>query len=87
MITTNLIGGLGNNLFQIAAAYALAKRNQDDFLLPSWKYAEFFNKMKPYNGEVIEHKHYQKGHHYESIPYQKNMQIFGYYQSEKFFND
>jgi hypothetical protein len=80
------MGGLGNNLFQIAAAYALAARNKDEFFLPPWKYSSFFGEMKQYNGGATG-RYAQEGFHYEPIPYAPNTLISGYFQSEKFFID
>lgn len=47
MITCNLIGGLGNNLFQIAAAYGIAKDNGHVFAPPYWgAYNRYFPNYK-----------------------------------------
>ena len=37
MITCNLIGGLGNQMFQIAATHALALRNNDEAVFDLYK--------------------------------------------------
>lgn len=79
---------LGNQLFQIAAAYALAKRNNVDFLCPEWEYQKYFNtQFKPYNGEPIEKRFAEKGFHYDPIPFHDNLSIDGYFQSAKYFDN
>lgn len=98
MVTSFLQGGLGNQLFQVAAAYNLAKKNDD--------YSEFnfnvshtplqgnnvlkyknsiFKEFKHSENLKIENIFYQKGHAFEDIEYKKNLLIHGYFQSEKFF--
>lgn len=98
MVTSFLQGGLGNQLFQVATAYNIAKKNSD--------YAEFnfnnshtplqgnnvskyknniFKEFKHSDNILIENFFYQKGHAFENIEYKKNLQINGYFQSEKFF--
>jgi hypothetical protein len=81
---------LGNALFLVAAAYALALRNNDIFLLPDWKYSKFFKKLPAYQGELISSIYHQQEYHYKPIPYASNMAICikdGYFQSENYFSD
>lgn len=80
----------GNNLFQIAAVAAHAKKNNDDFVIPPWKYNQYLkNPIKeqtpPYKTTAV----YNQGEifHYKEIPYVKDMAINGYFQSEKFFEN
>ena len=98
MITIDLQGGLGNQMFQIATCYNLAKLNND--------VAEFnFNKCETPNQGVDSKKYKntlfkefihndnlnfdkiftQKYHKFQPIPYQKNLKLNGYFQSEKYF--
>lgn len=79
---------LGNQLFQLASAYGLAKLNNDKVWWPDWKYAKdfcgdfrnpsdvFYSPGRTFN---------QQGHHYEQIPYEKNIVLSGYFQSAKYF--
>lgn len=79
---------LGNQLFQIAAAYTLAKKHGVEFLCPEWKYSKYFNtEFKKYNGELIEKYWSEPGFHYSDIPFRKNMSLSGYFQSWKYFDD
>lgn len=82
---------LGNALFKLAAAYALALRNNDTFLLPKWRYSEFFKKVPAYQGESIKHIYQTQEYHYKPIPYIQDMAIriqgAGCFQSENYFSD
>jgi hypothetical protein len=91
-----LIGGLGNQLFQIAAAYAHAKRRGAALQLsgdvdfgqgrPSY-FTTFLHQCRQYispapNVPTVHEPHF----HYAPIP--PNAQsIFGYYQSSRYFAD
>lgn len=100
MVTTYLQGGLGNQIFQIAVAYAHADKNFDTAVF------DLNNSHTPHQGENIskyknnifrEFNHMdnvyntcnkafsQPGHSYCEIPYFDNQQLQGFYQSEKFF--
>lgn len=100
MVTTYLQGGLGNQLFQVAAAYNHAKNNNTssgfDFSNShsphqgnnSSKYIntifkEFNNVKDVYN--ICNKPFTQPGHSFCNIPFFKNQQLQGYFQSEKFF--
>lgn len=98
MVTSYLAGGLGNQIFQIVAAYNLAKKNNDtaefDFNTchtphqgyESIKYKNNIFKNFIHNSSIIiENIFTQKGHSFEVIPYKKNLQLQGFFQSEKFF--
>jgi hypothetical protein len=91
-----LIGGLGNQLFQIAAAYAHARRtggklqlsNDVDFGKgrPSY-FTTFLHQCKASIGSAPSGPTYREPYfHYAPIP--KEVQsIFGYYQSSRYFAD
>lgn len=91
MITIdNFTHRLGNQLFQIAAAYQLAKDNGVPFYLPKrWDYAKYFN----FNFELLdltvhpvpEYIWKENGFHYTPISFMDNMALHGYFQSEKYF--
>ncbi len=89
MITTkDLKGRLGNQMFQIAAAYSLAKENNDEFVLPLWDNQKYF-KVKHrsffHPSETVENQYMEPGFHYSKILYQKNLILDGYFQSYKYF--
>lgn len=100
MITTYLQGGLGNQIFQIVAAQNLALNNKD---LAAFNFNEshtplqgeqaskykntIFNNFTHKEDIVIENVFTQKGHAFEHITYKKNLQLQGFFQSEKFFSE
>jgi len=79
---------LGNQMFQLAAATAVAERDGDKVLFPNWDYAQMFE------GEFVSEKgenkpnrvHQEPGFHYTEIP-KRTTVINGYFQSEKYFKD
>ena len=98
MITCNLQGGLGNQLFQIAATYSLALNNQDNacFDLTRCNTPNQGKTSVHYSGNVLknvcnqnfsmfEYYFLEKNFGYEEIQYKKNMCLSGYFQSEKYF--
>jgi len=106
MITCNLMGGLGNQIFQIFAtiSYAIKSQNQFKFLnletlgtgtttlrYTFWK--TFFSNLKPFliselpRVDIIK----EKGFTYDVLPIKKmidkDVMIYGYFQSYKYFKD
>lgn len=100
MISCRLQGGLGNQMFQISAAYALALRNNDTAVFnfnqcytpqqgyTSNKYrSNIFSKVNVvdnYDYSIIYH---EPKFSYLEIPYINNMLLNGCFQSEKYFLD
>ena len=101
MIIPKLIGGLGNQMFEIAAAKAHALKNNTELkvcesghVLP---YQGF--KFKKYKESIFRNidtidsipsdikKYTEPGFHYSKIPDGKHMFIHGYFQSEKYFKE
>ncbi len=102
MITCDMQGGLGNIMFQVATAYALAKNNNDiayfDLSQNIKCVTNHFNNLGEYKDNIfhklndvplMSHKnHYtEPSFAYTPIPYQTDCFIHGYYQSEKYFVD
>ena len=97
MVIPNLKGGLGNQLFQIAAAYALARDNNVDFAinydLPHTciqgfspdRYKDTLYRDIPVTDRVPEYTYNEKHFRYEPIPYEEDMIMDGFFQSEKYF--
>lgn len=96
-IIADLIGQLGNQLFIIAAAFSLALDHgavpvfpdlllKDNLDIPINREKLFyFLPCTVPRGEKIS-VFYQEPHfHYAPIPYQPNMRLSGYFQSEKYF--
>lgn len=99
MITSCLQGGLGNQMFQIAAAYDLAVRNNDIAVFnldkchtpmqgnKSITYREnIYHKLNHSRKLTIEKEYVESSSHYKPIPYSPNLRINGYFQSEKYFD-
>lgn len=100
MISCNLQGGLGNQMFQIAATNALALRNNDKAVFnlsachtplqghPSNKYKETIFANIPdttdFKGRVV---YNEPSFSYSELPYAPEMVLNGYFQSEKYFSD
>lgn len=92
------MGGLGNQMFQIAAATSLAIDNNDEAVFnfsscftplqgnPSSKYKNnIFKNIKNSEDIISEYKYTETSHKYTQIPYAKNLLINGYFQTEKYF--
>lgn len=98
-----LMGGLGNQLFMIANSYAYSLKTKSNFLLEDKIHCEnrtlYFNNLlinlNKYIGDIKSLnintvKIIEKSFHYNIIPEElskQNIQIQGYFQSEKYFGD
>jgi hypothetical protein len=97
MITGFYAGGLGNQLFQIAAGVSLALDNNDEYgLNPSlFKGCGQGHNISRYTDNIFQHviktdtvgrNHYvEDAFEHKPIPYQSNLILTGYFQSEKYF--
>jgi hypothetical protein len=97
MVTSNLIGGLGNYLFQIASVYSLALDNNDEIIFNINESLTVHQPLKNYTNNIlskikfidyslnIENNYYEQFFDYQKIPYKTNQKIHGYFQSEKYF--
>lgn len=82
------MGRLGNQLFQIAATVALALRNNDKYIFPPWQYEQYFNLHNCFSDHISNADTYNEPYfHYTPIPYRSNINLNGYYQSSKYFDD
>lgn len=93
------MGGLGNQLFQIATTTALALRNNDTACFDisghriglqgknaSTYIPNIYRKLT--NSKLNTNKIFeQDGFHFTEIPFNGDLKIVGYFQSEKFFID
>ena len=100
MISSKLTGGLGNQMFQIAAAHALAILNNDQSCFdfdscytplqgkPSNHYIyTIFKKINKKCDKLLNKQYYENDFSYSEIPYESNLILNGYFQSEKYFID
>lgn len=87
---TNLgqMGRIGNQLFEIAATIALALRNNDKYIFPPWQYEPHFNLHGCFSDHIINRETYTEPYfHYTPIPYKPNLNLNGYLQSWRYFDD
>jgi len=101
MITVYLQGGLGNQMFQLAATYSHAKKNKDTAVFnldnshtpnQGQNSSKYKNKLFTFNNlsnvyDICNKPFVQEGHSFCEIPYEPNQQLQGFFQSEKFFLD
>jgi hypothetical protein len=92
MITFSKIGSfgrLGNQLFQIAAAIGLARKNNDIAKFVPWKYSEYFKNPIDQNliASEISSIIHERSFNYSPLLYRKNSDLIGYFQSEKYFEN
>lgn len=89
MVTFQQLGNLGrfgNGLFQIAACIGYSRKHNMDFFLPLWKYENMFKHGFNQSNMVTNFPTYQEPHfHYAEIPEFKNVNLSGYFQTEKYF--
>ena len=87
MITSELSGGIGNQLFQISAAISLAESNDDDTSFIFNDIDDYDNIFKNLNKDVfvIEHEYKEPFFNFYKIPYKNNLKLFGQFQSDKYF--
>jgi len=97
IVSTNLIGGLGNMLFQIASAFSLSLRDNKklicdtkNMLIPHKPYTVYieniFRKVEFSDSVNYEITLQELGFNFSIIPkVDKNIKLLGYYQSEKYF--
>ena len=100
-VTTQLQGGLGNYLFQIAATYAYAKRTNKECFFNSENAVKIHQHIDRYKENILSKINFIKkplvnpatwnenGFHYQEIQNIKNRDVLmvGYFQSEKYFSD
>jgi hypothetical protein len=100
MISCKLQGGLGNQMFQISAAYALALRNDDlacfnlnNCYTPlqgneAHIYSEsLFSNLCNTKNLNIEKIYTEPKFSFDEIKYEENLSLNGYFQSERYFLD
>ena len=100
MVSCRLQGGLGNQMFQISATYALALRNNDTAVFnfdtcdthlqghASNKYKDnIFSKVNVVNSYIPTSFYQEPNFSYSEIPYTNGMLLNGYFQTEKYFVD
>jgi len=95
-VMPSLMGQLGNQMFQIAAATSLALEHGAEVIVPDLKNEKQWD--IPTNRRYVlwrvnesspprapSSQYHESSFTYSEIPYKENMQIKGYFQSEKYF--
>ena len=97
MITSNLIGGLGNYMFQLSASHSLAWENNDEAIFNINDNIKVHNHLSTYKDNILRNINFvntplntrvvfnEPFFHYNPIKYRPNIRLNGYYQSEKYF--
>ena len=97
MVTSNLLGGLGNYMFQMTTAYSLALDNNDEAIFNINDSIKVHQHLNTYLSNILRNinfvntplpikgSHGEPHFHYSKIPYTPNLRLNGYYQSEKYF--
>jgi hypothetical protein len=98
MLSCTLKGGLGNQMFQIAATFALAWDNQDFCVFGNSHTPNQGNDAFSYKDNILyrvrltkqlpklDNKYQERSFLYNPIWYQKEMMLNGYFQSPKYFD-
>lgn len=92
MVTVTLIGRLGNQMFEIAAAYSHSLKVGSPFYCPQRSQAPriwptyFHHLPKPPMGQAPLHVYKEPSHSFNEIPrHLKSVRLEGYFQCEKYF--
>ncbi len=96
MVTTYLKGGLGNYMFQMAAALAYGLDHEEEVIfldkglvvhkaVDSYKDTMFRNINFVKHYEQLKNRYTEPEFSYNKIPYMEDLSLVGYFQSEKYF--
>jgi hypothetical protein len=87
MVTCDFIGGMGNNMFQIAATIGAAKAHSHEYGFKAWKYNKYLASSLPilHAGNLRTVKEFAFTYYPIRI-FTGNYCLNGYYQSEKYFD-
>lgn len=99
IVSTKLMGGLGNVLFQIATAYAVSLRDSKKFVcdtremvIPHKPFSAYVNNILrkiEFSDKLPQMQHHgERGFEFYPIPkVEGNVKLIGHFQSEKYFSD
>ncbi|MGK0308447.1 MAG: hypothetical protein ACI8RP_001409 [Urechidicola sp.] len=79
---------LGNQLFRIASTIGIAIKNKQEYGFSNWEYAKYFTKPLPGFDENLEYPiiNEKKFEHHEWNVKKGNFEIYGWLQTEKYFD-
>lgn len=78
-------GRLGNQLFQVAAVLGYAHKYNTSYFLPKWEYAKYFKHNFNTQNRRVHNIWREPDFTYSPIPAKSNLDLEGYFQSEKYF--
>lgn len=83
------LGRLGNQLFQLAATVSASESFGVPAKFPPWAYAKYFVGAfdQSLSIDEISQTYYEPTAEYNAIPNISNLDLFGYFQCEKYFID
>lgn len=97
MISCNLIGGLGNKMFQIATTYSLGVDNNTESQFITTNASNAHGHINTYTNNIFRNVNFGKPEltvryqepffHYNRIPFSDKLLLLGYFQSEKYFKN
>jgi len=93
MITCNNLndwkqyGRMANQLFCVANVLGYSAKHNLPYALPEWKYAQYFNGLFTQTEAVVTGcpEYREQQFHYEPIPFMKDIDLIGYWQSKKYW--
>ena len=89
------LGRTGNQMFQAAFIYFLAKKYNCEYALPEWKYKDYFEYQHPIDKgiettltltEPVFHYTPEYYDNFSKAFKEENVNLFGYFQSYKYFS-
>lgn len=84
-------GGFANGLFECAAAIGYAKKYNLPFIFPKWKYSKYINLSDEYFDDVryinSDQDYIEPNYSYKEIPFMGRVNLHGYFQSWKYFDN
>jgi len=81
-------GRLGNQLWQISCTIAHSIRVGEPFFFPPWPYESYFNLHNCFiNSPSFNEKYDEPSFAYRPIPQKKGLNLLGYFQSYKYFDN
>lgn len=96
MVTSNLMGGLGNLMFQTSSAYSVATDNDDNSIFDTSNSVKVHHHVTEYGNNIlrklvygpttVDNHHNEPHFNYAPVIYKPNLKLNGYYQSEKYFH-
>lgn len=72
----------------MSVTVSLALKNNDSYVFPPWEYEKYFNLHGCFSDEINYKFQYKESHfHYSPIPYRPNIDLFGFWQSMRYWED